>query len=242
MSGRFSTIEVAMPEANVNAEIAKHLSEHGDHGGGKEKSRFHLETVEILEAILLALVAVVTAWGGYQAAKWDGVSSRDYATSSRLRAEGNERQLTSNQYLLYNSGNLDSWLQATTSGQKQLASILERRFTPDYKVAFDAWLKTHPLTNASAPVGPRFMPEYKDPLAEQAKELNAQATEAFTAGVESRDRAEHYVRVTVLLAAVLFLIALGQRFTFRVVRFSMLGVAGVFLVYTVILLLTYPRA
>jgi len=33
-------------------------------------------------------------------------------------------------------------------------------------------------------------------------------------GVESRDRAEHYVRVTVLLAAVLFLIALGQRFKF----------------------------
>lgn len=86
------------------------------------------------------------------------------------------------------------------------------------------------------------MPRYKDPLAAQARELNPQASESFTAGVESRDRAEHYVRVTVLLAAVLFLIALGQRFTFRVVRFGMLGVAGVFLVYTVILLLTYPRA
>ena len=78
--------------------------------------------------------------------------------------------------------------------------------------------------------------------ATKAAELNNQATEEFGAGVESRDRAEHYVRITVLLAAVLFLIALGQRFTIRNVRRGMLSVAGVFLVYSVILLLTYPRA
>jgi hypothetical protein len=231
-----------MSEANANAEIAKHLSEHGDHHDSDEKTRFRVEGIEILEAILLAMVAIVTAWSGYQAAKWDGVSSKDYATSSRLRAEGNAQQLTSNQYLLYNSGNLDSWLQASTSGQPALAAILARRFTPNYKIAFDAWLKTHPLTNPSAPVGPRFMPEYKDPVAAQAVMLNAQATEAFTAGVESRDRAEHYVRITVLLAAVLFLIAIGQRFKFRAVRLSMLGVAGAFIVYTVFVLLSYPRA
>ncbi len=235
-----------MAEANANAEIAKHLTEHGgsEHGEGAAAgpSRRRVETIEILEAILLAMVAIVTAWSGYQAAKWDGVSAKDYATSSRLRAEGNDRQLSSNQLLIYNSGTLTAWLQAEAVGQTKLAALLANRFTANYRVAFDAWLKTDPVNNPKAPAGPRFMPQYKDPLAAQATELNTQATDAFSAGVESRDRAEHYVRVTILLAAVLFLIALGQRFTIRGVRRALLGVAGAFLVYTVILLLTYPRA
>jgi hypothetical protein len=230
-----------MPEANVNTEIAKHLSEHGAHHA-EPSSRFRLEMVEILEAVLLALVAVLTAWTGYQAAKWDGVSAREYATSSRLRANGNTLQLSSNQTLIYNTQTLGTWLQASTTGDTALAAIMARRFTPNYKVAFDAWLRKNPLTDPTAPAGPRFMPEYKDPLAIQARALDGHATDAFTAGVESRDRAEHYVRVTVLLAAVLFLIALGQRFKFRGVRVAVLSVAGIMLVYTLILVLGYPRA
>ena len=232
-----------MAEANVNTEIARHLGEHDEHDGASQpKSRFRLEMVEILEAVLLALVAVLTAWSGYQAAKWDGASAREYATSSRLRANGNTLQLTSNQTLIYNTQTLGTWLQAATTGDTQLAAIMARRFTPNYRVAFDAWLKTDPLTDAAAPAGPRFMPEYKDPLAVQARALDGHATDAFDAGVESRDRAEHYVRVTVLLAAVLFLIALGQRFKFRGVRVAVLTVAGLILVYTLITVLTYPRA
>jgi len=232
-----------MPEANVNSEIAKHLSEHGEHHGLAEpKSRFRLEAIEILEAVLLALVAVLTAWSGYQAAKWDGASAREYATSSRLRANGNTLQLTSNQQLIYNTQTLGTWLQASTIGDTKLAAIMARRFTPNYAVAFDAWIKTNPLTDPAAPAGPRFMPEYKDPLAVQARALDGHATDAFGAGVESRDRAEHYVRVTVLLAAVLFLIALGQRFKFRGVRVAVLSVAGIMLVYTLITVLSYPRA
>ena len=76
----------------------------------------------------------------------------------------------------------------------------------------------------------------------QARALDGHATDAFSAGVESRDRAEHYVRVTVLLAAVLFLIALGQRFKFRGVRVAVLSVAGIMLIYTLITVLSYPRA
>jgi hypothetical protein len=231
-----------MSEANVNAEIAKHLGEHEHHGAQAPPSRFRLEAIEILEAVLLALVAVLTAWSGYQAAKWDGASAREYATSSRLRANGNTLQLTSNQQLIYNTQTLGTWLQASSTGDTKLAAIMARRFTPNYAVAFDAWLKTNPLTDPAAPAGPRFMPEYKDPLAVRARALDGHATDAFSAGVESRDRAEHYVRVTVLLAAVLFLIALGQRFKFRGVRVAVLSVAGIMLIYTLITVLSYPRA
>ena len=50
------------------------------------------------------------------------------------------------------------------------------------------------------------------------------------------------MRVTVILAAVLFIIAIGQRFTLRNVRIGLNTVAGMFLLYCFILLLIYPHA
>jgi hypothetical protein len=231
-----------MPEGNVNAEIAHHLGEHGPRGAGDGRTRRQIEVVEILEAVLLAIVALATAVSGLEAARWDGESARAYATSSRLRVESQAAQLSSNQTLLYNTGTLNSWLQATSSGDKKLARLLAARFTPNYAAAFKDWLKLHPLTNAHAPVGPRFMPGYKDPLRAQAAQLGNQATAEFTAGVEDRVTAEEYVRVTVILAAVLFIIAIGQRFTLRKVRIGLNTVAGMFLLYCFILLLIYPHA
>ncbi len=232
-----------MPEGNINAEVAEHLREHGAHdeAAGHQPSRRRVETIEILEAILLAIVAIVTALSGYQAARWDGESAKEYATSSRLRTEANGTQLTANQTLIYNAGNVTAWIQAMESDNTALADILAKRFTPDFKPAFDAWVKTDPLTNPDAPPGPSQMPEYEDPLTEKATELSKEAAHAFDLGVSYRVTAEKYVRITVVLAAVLFLIAIGQRFKVRGVRYSVNIVAGVFLFYSLYLFLIYPH-
>jgi hypothetical protein len=228
-----------MPDQNINIEVADSLTEFDSRRSSQQR---HSGTIEILEAVLLAFVAVVTALSGYQAARWDGESAKAYATSTRLRVESQEAQLTSNQTLLYNSGELDSWLQAVTRGQTRLATLLAHRFTAPYAVAFRAWLRTHPLTNAAAPAGPRFMPQYRDPLAARAGTLSDEATAAFNEGVDDRATAEGYVRVTVILAAVLFIIAIGQRFDLRRVRVGLSVVAGALLVYCFVLLIIYPHA
>lgn len=232
-----------MPEGNINAEIAEHLREHGAHDEDEARrpSRRRIETIEILEAILLAIVAIVTALSGYQAARWDGESAKEYATSSRLRAESNTAQLSANQTLAYNAGNVTAWIQAMESGNTKLAGILANRFTPEFKPAFDAWVKTHPLTNPAAPAGPSKMPQYRDPLTAKSIELSNEASHAFDLGVEDRVTAEKYVRITVVLAAVLFLIAIGQRFKIRGVRYAVNIVAGIFLAYSLYLFFIYPH-
>ncbi len=155
-----------MPEGNVNAEIANHLREQSEHDepAANRPSKRRIETIEILEAILLAIVAIVTALSGYQAARWDGESAKEYATSSRLRTEGQSVTLTANQTLIYNAGNFTAWLQAYDAGDKSLQALLERRFTPEYKKAFDAWVAIDGMHDPTAPPGPRYMEEYEDPL------------------------------------------------------------------------------
>jgi hypothetical protein len=225
-------------EGNANIEVSSHLREHGSGGEGSARA----EVLEILEAILLAVVAVATALSGYQAARFDGISGRDYATASRYRVQSEQTSLTSNQTTIYNSGTLTAWLQAEVAHNTKLADLLARRFTPNYEAAFRIWLTMHPLTNPAAPPGPRYIPQYKDPLVVVANALSAKSTEAYDHGVESRDHADDYVRLTVILAAVLFLIAIGQRFRIRGVRLGVLGIAGALIVYAMVLLAIYPRA
>ena len=226
---------------NANIEIAKHLHEHeGEHAVGHSRRRD--EIIEIVEAVLLAVVAILTAWSGYQSAKWDGESAKLYAESSRTRSESVQLSLQSGQVLVYNAGTFNSWLQAKAGGDAELAALLVKRMTPEYRTAFFAWLKTDPLHNPNAPAGPRFMPEYKDPLAAKATTLSDQATEEFNSAVNDRSTGEHFVRLTVVFAAILFLIAVGQRFKVRNVRVAVLGVAAAFLVYGVVVLASYPQA
>jgi hypothetical protein len=228
-----------VPEG-ANVEIAHHLNEHGDNGPGGPKSRFEW-VLEIGEVLLLAAVAIATAWSGYQSARWDGRSAERYAEASKLRVEQDLAATQAGQQLLFNTNNLDAWVTATTQGDETAADIFARRYTPNYAIAFDAWLETKPLTNPNAPPGPIYMPQYESPLDDKAAELDRKASEAFEEGASSRETGEGYVRVTVFLAMVLFLIAMSQRFKIRNVRTGLICVAVVFLAGALALILSYPH-
>jgi hypothetical protein len=229
-----------MPEAGgANIEIAQHLSEGRGHRG-PEPSRLH-EILEIVEAIVLALVACATAWSGYQAARWDSQQSQLYGHSSRLRVEAEGFSVRSNQERQYNAANVNEWLKAEAHGEKNLAGLFERRFLPEYRPAFEAWKKTDPLHNPNAPAGPLLMPEYRDSNAAEFTRLDHEATELFERGTEARETGDHYVRVTVTLATVLLLTAIGQRFRTHKIRLALIVLAALLLCLPLLRILTLPR-
>jgi hypothetical protein len=222
-----------MPES-ANVEIAHELHEHGGGSHGRP-------WVEIAEAVLLALVAIATAWSGYQSALWDGHEAKLYGEASKLRFEANAHESRAGQEQVYDAGTLNSWLQAKLTGQERAAAAFEKRFRLEYRPAFRAWLRIDPLHNPSAPLGPLFMPQYRNADLTRAAALNAQASATFTHGTEARDNGDHYVRTTVLLATVLFLIALSQRFRAHGVRTAVLALALVLLAVALGLVISYPR-
>jgi hypothetical protein len=122
-----------------------------------------------------------------------------------------------------------------------LAATFERRFTPDYHAAFNEWLQTDPLNDPSALPGPAYMRGYQNPELAKADTLNAKAAQSFDDGTEAGAHADDYVRLTVLFALVLFLIATGQRFRQRPVRLAANGLALAVLVFAIANLVTLPR-
>jgi hypothetical protein len=225
-----------MPEG-YNIEIAHKLAEYET--GAASSPRFDL--LEIVEAVMLALIAVATAWSGYHAAKWDGHQALLYGHASTLRSEAGVAAIEGFQQRMLDVVQSNEWIRARDAKNQQLADAYRDRLSPEYRVAFEAWLKTNPLTNADAPSGPTAMPEYRNALLEKAAELNKRATAAFHEGTQARAIAENYVRSTVLLATVLFLVAVAQRFKIRNVRRGLLLVAGILMIYALVDVALYPR-
>ena len=195
--------------------------------GDTSQARFEL--IEIIEALILALVAVATAWSGFQAAEWAGKRAEDYAKANRLRVTAEGLATLAGQERIYDSDTFNSWLVAKLDNKKEAAEFFERRFRDEYRTAFAAWIDTDPFNNAQAPPGPIFMPEYHNAKHEQFLGLNKQAADIADEGVKSGETGDKYVRITVLLATVLLITAIGQRFRFKSVRVAFMILAALLL-------------
>ena len=206
-----------------------------------DRSQSRVEVIEIIEAAILALVAVATAWSGYQAAKWAGNRAEQYANASRLRVTAEGLATLAGQERIYDSDTFNSWLAAKLDGKSQTAEFFERRFRDEYRPAFAAWMKTDPFNNVQAPPGPIFMPDYHNANHEQFLRLNKQAVEMADQGTKSGETGDNYVRITVLLATVLLITAIGQRFHFKAVRVVFMVLAFFLLCLPLVRLLMLPR-
>jgi hypothetical protein len=229
-----------MPEAGeTNIEVVHKLCEKNDKGASRSsRSEF---VIEILEAVILALVAVATAWSGYQAAQWDGYQAELYAESNILVVEAEGLLTIVGEERLYDAITLEAWINAELYGRERLAEFYERRFRDEYRPAFDAWLKTDPINNSQAPPGPGFMPEYRSSKLEEANNLSSKASAKFHQGTKARATADDYVRNTVFLATVLVLMAISQRFEIKSVRTGLVILSFGLLAFGIVRMIMLPQ-
>jgi hypothetical protein len=230
--------------SEVGKEIAEHqkkASENEDKRGPAAEAKGWDRLITIVEALLLAVVAVLAAWSGFAAAKWGTESSLQLAKASAARTEANRFDLESFQLKNFDSLTFNAWFTAYVAGNKNAMRVAEMRFRPNFLVAFDAWLKTHPFTNPHAPKGPTYMPEYVQPGLAQANRFDAQANAYYAAGEAGGNNADGYVRTTVYLATVLFLVGISGHFRVRAARIGLITVGGFILAFACVLLILAPK-
>ena len=230
------------------AAAGKKLHEHGEAAheqAGEEKDRGkssgrHSRIVQIGEAILLALVTIAAAWAGYSAARWGTASRIQIAQSSTLRNLATRDDLTAISLRNFDASTFNAWFIAYTLDNPQKEAIAERRFRPEFRVAFNAWMATDPVHNPHAPAGPTYMPQYKLAPQAQANKLDNEASAKFQVGNNAGAIGDEYVRITVFLAAVLFLVGIGSSFKLHGVRYALIALGSVLLIVSVVLILQQP--
>ena len=148
----------------------------------------------IIEAVLLAVVAVLAAWSGFAAAKWGTESWLDLAKASAARTEANRAAYQAADLKNFDALTFNAWFSAYVAGNKNAMQVAERRFRPQFLVAFNAWLATRPFTNTHAPAGPTYMPQYAQPELAQANLLDAHANRYYALGETAANTSDGYIR------------------------------------------------
>jgi hypothetical protein len=84
------------------------------------------------------------------------------------------------------------------------------------------------------------MPQYKLPAQAKANALDSAASAKFQEGNQAGLVGDNYVRITVFLAAVLFLVGIGSSFKLTSVRYGLVTFGSVLLIFSVVLILQQP--
>jgi hypothetical protein len=200
----------------------------------------HSRIVQIGEAALLALVTITAAWAGYAAARWGTASRVDIARSTTLRSLATRADLNALTTRNFDSSTFNAWFTAFTLNSPQKERVAEHRFRPAFGVAFNAWQATDPLHNPHAPPGPTYMPQYKLAAQAQASALDRAADAKFDQGNHDGLVSDDYIRITVFLAAVLFLVGIGSSFKLHGIRYALITFGSVVLLLAVVLILRQP--
>jgi hypothetical protein len=85
------------------------------------------------------------------------------------------------------------------------------------------------------------MDEYARPLLRSAETLRLEADRFNEEGIKLGALGDQYIRLTVFLAGVLFLIGIGSTFTVVPVRYTLIGVGLVLLSIALVILFALPQ-
>jgi hypothetical protein len=235
-----------LSSSEVAGEISRHRSHSAEHAPGREGSdegegtREHDRTLSIVEAVMLAIVALLAAYTGFASAKWNTESSIQLAQASAARTEANRAALNAQDLKNFDSTTFNTWFTAYVSGDATAEAVAVRRFRPAFKVAFDAWIATDPFTNVKAPPGPTYMAEYKQPELAIAAALDNKATKDYSLGVQAGSNADTYIRDTIYLATILFLIGISGHFRFLRIRLALVSLSAIMMIVAIVEIATSP--
>jgi hypothetical protein len=84
------------------------------------------------------------------------------------------------------------------------------------------------------------MPQYKRPGVAEARILDDRAKAAFLDGEKDGSTADKYIRLTVVLASILFLVGISTHFPYRGVRYGLIGLGAALLVLSLVQLSVLP--
>jgi hypothetical protein len=229
-----------LPEGLSATEVGKEIAEHRERAAAEQSEHRRDRRLSIVEAVLLSLVAVLAAYSGYAAAKWGTRSSVQLAKAASERNFASRLDTEAVVTRTLDSVSFNAWFSAFVAGNVKAQQLAEKRLRPGYRPAFSAWLATDPAHNPNAPPGPSYMSNYVIPQETQSAAADKSANVAFAEGSDAGDTADKYVRDTVFLATVLFLVGISSHFGVRQARYGLIGIGALILVFAVVQLAGLP--
>jgi hypothetical protein len=192
--------------------------------------------------IVMSVTAILTAWSGFQGARWTAIQTDRYADATDAQAESVRASNAAEEAVSIDLVVFMAWLDERTDDDLDAAAFIYERFPERLRVVADAWLALDPFENPDAPPSPFAMEEYVIPAAVRAEEMALTAEEHTVSAQEATERANEYVLTTVLFATVLFFASISSKLTGMANRWAILALSIVGLIAGALILLAFPSA
>lgn len=197
---------------------------------------------EILETVVLTVATLATVWAGYQASQWNSIQSSANVDSIALRIESSRLAQTAQQMELADVTLFTNWVNAVAAKDQPRADFYAARFRADFKPAFARWVASEPLKNPNAAASPFELPEYHLAMLDEAKAKEDAAAQQSQAAVRAGTNNDQFTMTAVILAGSLLLAGLASRFDWEELRGTVVAVALLVLLFSILRLLTLPIA
>src|SRR3954466_4344834 len=110
-----------MGEGLSPTEVGREIAEHRDH----TRSDTRADLISIVEAVLLAVVALFAGWTGYASAKWSTESRLFLAQSSTARSGASRADLAAMEKRNFDASTFNAWFSAYVAGNATAMELAE---------------------------------------------------------------------------------------------------------------------
>lgn len=196
----------------------------------------------MLAVLLMALATLGSSWSAFQASLWNGVQIFHLNDAAKLSREADEKTTIAGQQRGLDTALFVQCARDFYEGRQHQVEFILERMRPDFRQAVEAWLATGPTRNPDAPSSPFVMPQYRQPLAEEANELETKSGELYTQARIANRTSDTYTLIGVIYTSALFLSGLISGFDQRLVRRVLLALSVSMLTFALALTAGKPIA
>lgn len=196
----------------------------------------------MLAVVLMALATLGSSWSAYQSSLWNGIQIFHLNDAAKLSRDADEKTTVAGQQRGLDTALFVLCARDFFEGKRLQVEFILRRMRPDFRQAVEAWMATEPRTNPDAPSTPFAMPQYHQPLADDARELERRSGEVYGQARYANSASDTYTLIGVLYTSALFLAGLISGFDQKQVRRLLLALSFSILIMAVMIMVRQPMA
>jgi len=161
--------------------------------------------ISVSSVIMLGIIMIGISYSSYESHLWLGVQTfllREVNVDSLHTAK---EELTQGQHTVIDVMTFTQYSNALIRNDQNLSNFYYHRFSPEMKVAVDAWLATDPLKNPNAPPSPFAMSEYNRTHVLLAQQFATKTNLELQQAQQANENSSSYVFLSVLYSSALFI-------------------------------------
>jgi hypothetical protein len=191
---------------------------------------------------MLGVIMVAISYSSYEAHLWSGIQTfllRDVNKDSLQTAK---EELSQGQHTVIDVTIFTQYSNALIKNDQNLSNFYYQRFTPEMKVAIDAWLQTDPFKNPNAPSSPFVMSEYNRTHVLLAQQFEEKTNMELQQAQQANENSSNYVFLSVLYSSALFIDGVIGRTSNKKLGHVLIYITMAITIIATIILIQIPTA